>query len=168
MKNGALSNSLGVRFYIGSILCTELHRAVFGYVVGLTLYRGLCPDAWNDPSFFSFWSIISLFACSNSASRITSLVDSGLSKLSEVPCSNSSFFLAASIISCRVCSDLIFFFFGFASSAGKSLFSFLLKISGPLLFFPSLKWQLQTLVCFPGSLSSLLQQKGNVSFMILS
>ena len=52
MKNGALSNSLGVRFYIGSILCTELHRAVFGYVVGLTLYRGLCPDAWNDPLFF--------------------------------------------------------------------------------------------------------------------
>ena len=43
-------NSLGVRFYIGSILCTELHRAVFGYVVGLTLYRGLCPDAWNDPN----------------------------------------------------------------------------------------------------------------------
>ena len=31
-------------------MCTELHRAVFGYVVGLTLYRGLCPDAWNDPT----------------------------------------------------------------------------------------------------------------------
>ena len=47
-----LSNSLGVRFYIGSILCTELHRAVFGYVVGLTLYRGLCPAACNDPNIF--------------------------------------------------------------------------------------------------------------------
>ena len=43
LKNGALSK-IG-----GSFLCTELHKAVFTYLVGLTLYRGLCPNASNDP-----------------------------------------------------------------------------------------------------------------------
>ena len=55
------------------------------------------------------------------------------------------------------------FFSELFSCKGNSLSAFRLKISGPEDFFPSLKWQLQTLEYLLGSLSALLRKKfGNL------
>ena len=46
-----IRDRLNVCRYIACFLWAALHSVGLGYVVTGILYRGLCPDAVNDPSF---------------------------------------------------------------------------------------------------------------------
>ena len=98
---------------------------------------------------------------SSSASKIISFVVAGLF----VDSAGSSFLFKPVNIDCTVGNLSLFSLlafltggFRFALETGKSLSLFLVFISGPLSFSPSLKWQLHTRENCVGSLSFLLKR----------